>query len=103
MKNVFNGIEYDGVDGMPPEIRSQYLQLIGTLGDADGNGIPDIFKRPGPLASVARESITFNGREYRDRSELPAEVREPLERMPPPRPDDVRTVVEVTTKVLPFQ
>ena len=27
MKNVFNGIEYDGVDGMRPEIRSQYLQL----------------------------------------------------------------------------
>ena len=34
---------------------------------------------------------------------MPAEVREALEHMPPPRPDDVRTVVEVNTKVLPIQ
>ena len=103
MKIVFNGREYEGVDQMPPEIRSQYLQLIGTVGDTDGNGIPDILERPGAFRSVVTESITYNGREYKDRSELPEEVREALKRMPPPKPEDVRTVVEVKTKVLPIQ
>ena len=42
MKIVFNGLEYDGVEQMPPEIRNQYLRLIGTLGDANGNGVPDV-------------------------------------------------------------
>ena len=47
MKIVFNGREYDGVEQMPPEIRAQYLQVINALGDADGNGIPDILERGG--------------------------------------------------------
>ena len=101
MKIVFNGREYDGVDQMPPEIRGQYLQLVGTLGDADGNGVPDILERPGAPNVVVKESIIYNGREYNDRSELPADVREALERMPSPQPGEAKTRVEVKTKVFP--
>ena len=36
LKIVINGREYNGVDQMPPDVRQQYLQLVGTLGDADG-------------------------------------------------------------------
>src|SRR5437867_9438449 len=100
MKIVINGYEYDGLDQMPPDVRQQYLQLVGTLGDADGNGVPDVLERPGSSSVVVNTSIIYNGREYKDRSELPAEVREILERMPPPQPGATQTRVEVQTKVL---
>ncbi len=86
MKIVINGREYDGIDQMPPDVRQQYLQLVGSLGDADRNGVPDVLERPGSSSVEVNTSIIYNGREYKDRSELPAEVREILERMPPPQP-----------------
>ena len=100
LKIVINGREYNGVDQMPPDVRQQYLQLVGTLGDADGNGVPDVLERPGSSSVEVNTSIIYNGREYKDRSELPAEVREILERMPPPQPGATQTRVEVQTKVL---
>jgi len=100
MKIVINGREYDGLDQMPPDVRQQYLQLVGSLGDADRNGVPDVLERPGSSNVVVNTSIIYNGREYKDRSELPAEVREILERMPPPQPGATETRVEVQTKVL---
>jgi len=98
MRIVINGREYDGLDQMPPDVRQQYLQLVGSLGDVDRNGVPDVLERPGSSNVVVNTSIIYNGREYKDRSELPAEVREILERMPPPQPGATR--VEVQTKVL---
>ena len=100
MKIVINGREYDGIDQMPPDVRQQYLQLVGSLGDADRNGVPDVLERPGSSSVEVNTSIIYNGREYKDRSELPAEVREILERMPPPQPGATPTRVEVQTKVL---
>ena len=100
MKIVINGREYDGLDQMPPDARQQYLQLIGSLGDADRNGVPDLLERTSSSKVVVNTSILYNGREYKDRSELPAEVREILERMPPPQPGATQTRVEVQTKVL---
>ena len=100
LKIVINGREYNGVDQMPPDVRQQYLQLVGTLGDADGNGVPDVLERPGSSSVVVNTSVIYNAREYKDRSELPAEVREILERMPPPQPGAAQTRVEVQTEVL---
>ena len=103
MKIVFNGREYDGVEQMPPEIRAQYLQVINALGDADGNGIPDILERGGSSSVAVKESIVFNGREYQNRDELPREVREALERMPPPKPENVTRKVVVNAKTFPVK
>ena len=100
MKIVINGHEYDGLDQMPPNVRQQYLQLVGSLGDADRNGVPDVLEGPGSSNVVVNTSIIYNGREYKDRSELPADVREILERMPPPQPGGSQTRVEVRTEVL---
>jgi len=100
MKIVINGREYDGIDQMPPDVRQQYLQLVGSLGDADRNGVPDVLERPGSSSVEVNTSIIYNGREYKDRSELPAEVREILESMPPPQPGATQTHVEVQTEVL---
>src|SRR3989442_4979812 len=100
MKIVINGREFDGIDQMPPDVRQQYLQLVGSLGDADRNGVPDVLERPGSSNVVVNTSFIYNGREYKDRSELPAEVREILERLPPPQPGSAQTRVEVQAKVL---
>jgi hypothetical protein len=101
MRIIFNGREYDGVEQMPPEIRRTYLEVVGMVGDADGDGVPDVAQPPraGPVA--VKESIFYNGRQYNDRSELPPEVRQALEQLPPPKPADLTTRVTVTTKVLP--
>src|SRR5437762_9969534 len=103
MKIVFNGREYDGVEQMPTEIRAQYSQVVNALGDADGNGIPDILERSGSSSVAVKESIVFNGREYSNRDELPLEVREALERMPPPKPENVMRKVVVNTKTFPVK
>ncbi len=103
MKIVFNGREFDGVDQMPAEIRGQYLQAISALGDSDGNGIPDILERSGSSSVPVTESIVFNGREYKNRDELPVEVREALESVPPPKPEDVTTKVVVNTRTFPVK
>jgi hypothetical protein len=103
MKIVFNGREYDAVDQMPPEIRGQYTQVVSALGDSDGNGIPDVLERGGSSSVPVKESIVFNGREYKNRDELPVEVREALDRMPPPKPENVTTKVVVNTKTFPVR
>jgi len=103
-KIVVNGREYDGIEQMPPDVRQQYLQLVSALGDANGNGVPDILELPGSSNAVVKESILYNGREYKDRSELPAEARELLEQMPEPEAGDAESRLEIkTTKVFPTQ
>ena len=103
MKIVFNGRVYDRVDQMPPEVRREYLQLVSTLGgDADGDGVPDAFQKPGSSNVIIQESIVFNGRRYESRDELPAEVRELLDRMPKSGPGQNETDFELrTTRVEP--
>ncbi len=99
MKIVLNGREYDGVEQMPPEVRQQYLEVMKALGDTDGNGLPEAPDKPGAPNVEVTESIIYNGREYKSRADLPADVREALEHMPPPKPEDIETRVEVHTHV----
>jgi len=104
MKIVVNGREYDGIEQMPLEVRQQYLQAVRAMGDADGDGVPDVLEKPGSSNVVVRESIIYNGREYKSRDELPPEVRDMLDHMPKPQPGENETRVEIkTTKVLPPQ
>ncbi len=103
MKIVFNGEEFDSIEQMPPAVRQQYQSALGALRDGDGDGVPDALQHGGAGSVVVRESSFYNGREYKDRSELPPEARQALEQMPPPKPDEVQTRVEVKTKTLPTQ
>ena len=99
VKIVFNGREYDSVEQMPPEERQQYLLVVSALGDKDGDGVPDILQQSG--SGDIQDSIIYEGREYKDRSALPLEVREALERTPPLQPSQVKTRIEVKTRILP--
>ena len=97
-KIVVNGQEYDGIDQMPSELRQQYLEMMGKLGgDADGDGVPDDLQRLGASNVFVKESITFNGKTYNSRDELPPDVRELLDHMPKPKPGEDKTSVEVKT------
>jgi hypothetical protein len=102
MRITFNGREYDGVEAMPADVRRQYQQLLGALGeDADGNGIPDVLERPGLSQNVVvEETITYNGREYKSRDELPPEARELLSRLPSLKPGETHTELDVRTEPL---
>ena len=100
MKIVFNGSEYGGVEEMPPAVRQEYLSLIKAFGGADAGGIPGLLQRSEERI-VVDETITYNGREYRSRSELPPEAQQLLERLPPPQPGGAEPRLEVNTKVLP--
>jgi len=101
MKIVFNGEEFDSIEQMPQAIRQEYQSVLSALRDENGDGIPDALQQGGTGSAAVKESILYNGHEYKDRSELPPEVQRALEQMPPPRPDEVRTLVEVKTKTLP--
>jgi hypothetical protein len=84
-----NGVEYNSVDQMPPDVRRQYERAMGTLADTDRNGVPDILE--GGMASsltsrssrdpevvstvVTSSKIVVNGREYARWEDVPPEIR----------------------------
>ena len=102
-KIVLNGVEYDGVDQMPPDVRQQYQDLMSRMGqDADGDGVPDALQKPGSSNVVVKESITYNGKTYNSRDELPPDVRAMLDQMPQLQPGQDHSQVEIkTTRVFP--
>src|SRR5439155_19426861 len=81
------------------EERQQYLLVVSALGDKDGDGVPDILQQSG--SGDIQDSSIYEGRQYKDRSALPPEVREPLERTPPLQPSQVKTRIEAKTRILP--
>ncbi|HET9905340.1 MAG TPA: hypothetical protein VFQ23_01830, partial [Anaerolineales bacterium] len=40
---VVNGAEYNSLDDLPPEVRAQYEQAMGSF-DANKNGVPDFLE-----------------------------------------------------------
>ena len=81
-KITVNGVAYDGVDHMPPDVRKVYdeaLAQVPELADRDPGGVPYIVQRGlGPLqgTTVVRKKIILNGTTYEDEAAMPAEARE---------------------------
>ena len=40
---IVDGQSYTSVDDMPPHVREAYGKAMSALGDADGDGVPDVF------------------------------------------------------------
>ncbi|HLO15394.1 MAG TPA: hypothetical protein VK206_11225 [Anaerolineales bacterium] len=91
---VIDGKTYHSVDEMPPDIRQKYEQAIRTLGDANGNRVPDAFEAANILADrdkngvpdilenlaasntvVNNMKIVVDGKEFNGIENLPPEAR----------------------------
>jgi hypothetical protein len=99
LKIEINGQRYDSIEQMPPEIREEYLRLVAKMGDADDDGIPDRWDQAG-TRTVVEERYVINGKEYRDLSEVPPELRQTIEEMKHLKPGESVTVLETDTKVI---
>jgi hypothetical protein len=95
-KITVNGREYDSVEHMPPDVREIYLQAIAAMGQAESGDAPGMIKKD-IVSRVVQESITYNGREYKSRDELPPEVRKLLDNMPALSADNPRSEVKIVT------
>jgi hypothetical protein len=96
-KITVNGRQYDSVEQMPPEVREEYMQAMSLLGTDGAFKTPGILKKGVVSKSIVNETITYNGREYTSRDELPPEVRALLERLPESSPGESKTEVKVET------
>ena len=54
---VIDGKTYHSVNEMPPDIRQKYEQAMRSLGDANGNQIPDAFETMNILADKDKDGI----------------------------------------------
>ena len=91
---VIDGKTYHSIDEMPPDIRQKYEQAMRSLGDANGNLIPDAFETmnifadqnkngvPDVLENIAAGhavvnsmKIVVDGKEFNGLEGLPAEHR----------------------------
>ncbi len=91
---VIDGKTYNSVEEMPPDIRQKYEQAMDSLGDANGNQIPDAFEKMNILADkdkngmpdlvenlvagqalVNSMKIIVDGKEFNGIENLPPEAR----------------------------
>jgi len=54
---VIDGKTYDSIEEMPPDVRQKYEQAMQSLGDANGNRIPDAFENMNILADKDKNGI----------------------------------------------
>src|SRR5215216_1301713 len=54
---VIDGKTYRSPDEMPPDIRQKYEQAMRSLGDANGNQIPDAFETMNIFADKDRDGV----------------------------------------------
>jgi hypothetical protein len=95
-KITVNGREYNSAEEMPPEVREEYLRALAALRAAESQAASGVVNKEVASRTV-RESIIYNGREYRSRDELPPEARELLSQMPAPSSETKMTDVEIKT------
>jgi hypothetical protein len=91
---VIDGKTYNSVNEMPDDVRRQYEQAMRSFKDQDGNRVPDAIENPGVLSDKNRNGIPdsmentagapiianamkvlFDGREFNNIDELPADAR----------------------------
>ena len=85
-KITVNGVTYDSVDAMPPNVRSVYEQTVANvpeLADRDGDGIPDIVRSESISVRhgvIVHKKIVVNGTTYENEAAMPPDVRQLYER-----------------------
>jgi hypothetical protein len=85
-KITVNGVTYDSIHDMPPDVRLVYDQTLANLpdlADRDGDGIPDVVR--GESLTVrngvtVHKQIIVNGTTYTDVNAMPPEARQAYEK-----------------------
>lgn len=80
VKIVFNGTEYDGIDAMPPDVRTAYEAALESLGKAGGETLASLLKQGGGASIKATfRQIVVNGKKYSSLDEMPPDIRRTYE------------------------
>jgi hypothetical protein len=81
-KITVNGVSYDNVEAMPPDVKRLYdetLAKLPELADQDGDGVPDIVQHQGLTVrngTTVRKKFIVNGTTYDDVNAMPPDVRD---------------------------
>ena len=97
-KITVNGHHYDSIDQMPPDVRELYSKAMAALREPGAQNLSSLIKK-GIVSHTVKESITYNGREYKSFDELPPEARSLFEKFrnqPPDKTSDVTVVTDRT-------
>lgn len=78
MKIIVNGREYDGVESMPPEVRSLYDGALRALGPAGADKDGDVAAggEGGMARAMVQSRIVINNQTFKSPDEMPAELRQ---------------------------
>lgn len=74
---IINGVTYNSIDEMPPDVRVQYEALGSLLADKNQNGMPDIMEvaAHSGAAVIQTSAIVYQGKTYARVEDLPPEAR----------------------------
>lgn len=82
-KVSFNGVDYDGVDAMPAEIRQEYEKVLGLLSPEDRARLQE--REAGSSSLKLRVNVhtrfKVGGKEYDDVDQMPPAVRAAYDRV----------------------
>jgi len=82
-KFIVNGVSYDGLESMPPEVRRQYELAMEMMNKMKmGSTEKTVTRSPdGVSIKVEKRSVSYNvdGKTFDDPSQLPADIRAKLD------------------------
>ncbi len=80
---VIDGVEYNSLEDMPPEVRKKYESLASLLGDKDGNGVPDIMEGQGSAGILSTAKVLIDHTDSPDFTLLKGRVtsRDPIRKL----------------------
>lgn len=79
---IINGVTYNSIEEMPPDVRAQYEAPGSLLADKNQNGMPDVVE--GAMQSgatvIQTSAIVYEGKTYARPDDLPPEARAKYDR-----------------------
>lgn len=74
---LINGVAYNSIDEMPPDVRAQYATLSNLLADNNQNGMPDIVENAMQNGETVMQTsaIVYDGKTYAGPEDLPPDAR----------------------------
>lgn len=74
---IINGVAYNRIDDMPPDVRAQYEAVSNLLADNNQNGMPDIVETAMQNGATVMQTsaIVYEGKTYARPEDLPPDAR----------------------------